>query len=257
MRAKRRRERARRSKQARKQTKPVSLTVPAQPGAASKSRFGRLISAIKSPSGILVVLILSIVALVDRGASLVELANLFRDYYLVEPEIVASEIDPRDPFYIPFSIKNDSSWWTLYNANPICMFDATTDCYEITDAQTMGHLPGLGIKGDIEPRKQVPFRCNIRIPERPYRSLRVGVFVSYGVRLFPILPIRKRETYAEFHAIWDSTGRPRWMPGPMLGATPRPFERRTLRPDEQFEASMKVRKLPSCTRKEGWWMEGH
>ena len=138
----------------------------------------------------------------------------------------------------------------------VCMLGATTDCYEITDVQAIGHFPGLSsTKGDIEPSKKAPFRCNMRIPERQYRSLRLGVFVAYGVRLFPILPIKKRETYAEFHAIWDSTGRPRWVQGPMLGATTRPFVRRTLPPGEKFEASMKMRRLPSCPREEGWWVE--
>jgi hypothetical protein len=211
-----------RNKLPRKLAKPA---VRAQSGTKSKSRFQRVISLIKSPVGKIISILLLPVSLVSLAASLVEIANLFRDYG-VEPEIVASEIDPRDPFHIPFTIKNDSSWWGLYDVQRNCMFDMTTDWWEITNGYAVGDLPGLNIKSDIAPRGQMAFRCSIRIPERRYRLLRVGVFVTYEVRPFPLFPLRKHETYAEFNAIWDSTGRPRWVTGPVLGLTAKPFERK-------------------------------
>jgi hypothetical protein len=188
-----------------------------------------------------------IVSIIDPFGSLVDIASLYRDF-IVEPEIVASEIDRHDPFRLPFFIKNNSSWWTLYDVNPTCIFDATTDCYEMTNAHATGNIPGLLRKGDIETGKQVPFLCNIWIPEQQYRSLRVGMFVAYGMRPFLMWPIKKREAYAEFFAIWDSTNRPQWVPGPMLGDKPRPFERRKPPPGEELALSMNFRGTPGCMK---------
>ena len=92
MSAKRRRKRARQNKRARKQTKPAGL-------------WGRVISPIKVVvAGVLFLGGLA-VWITDLTASVVEIAGLSLDYYSVEPEVVASEINPRDPFSLPFTIK--------------------------------------------------------------------------------------------------------------------------------------------------------
>jgi hypothetical protein len=157
-----------------------------------------------------------VLVIVNIGG-LIGLGYLTADtYFQTEATISSVASDPKDPFYFPFSVVNNSHLFSITNVNWTCkiIYLINDEPSAITDSQT----GGSGFQARILPNGVLNIACGGFQVRPPVTEASVCIGLSYNTSVFG-LPLPRTPPPTEF-SWYGRSSSPQWIKGTSLRKRP-------------------------------------